>query len=85
MAARVLDLVADAVGGRLAATGRTGVGIADGRFAAGVAARCSTDAGRPFVVVPGASPAFLERLPLRWLVDGAKRARNRIRGGGTPG
>ncbi len=42
-----------------------GIGIADGRFAAGVAAR---RAGRaPMVVAPGTSPAFLEPLPVAWL------------------
>lgn len=69
MAARVLGLVADAVGNRLAGTGTPGIGIADGRFAAGVAARRSVEARRPLVVAPGRSRAFLERLPLRWLVD----------------
>jgi protein ImuB len=69
MAAKVLALVDEAVGDLLVATGRPGVGIADGRFAAGVAARRAVDAGRPLVVAPAGSPAFLERLPLRWLVD----------------
>ena len=42
-----------------------GIGIADGRFAAGVAAR---RAGRaPMVVAPGTSPAFLDPLPVAWL------------------
>jgi protein ImuB len=69
MAVRVLDLVRAAVGDRLAATGQPGVGIADGRFAAGVAARRGADGGRPFVVAPGTSGTFLERLPLGTLVD----------------
>ncbi len=42
-----------------------GVGIADGRFAAAVAAR---RAGRdPIVVAPGATPDFLAPLPVAWL------------------
>ena len=42
-----------------------GVGIADGRFAAAVAAR---RAGRaPIVVAPGGTPAFLAPLPVAWL------------------
>jgi protein ImuB len=42
-----------------------GIGIADGRFAAAVAAR---RAGRaPMIVAPGASPAFLAPLPVAWL------------------
>jgi protein ImuB len=69
MAERVLGLVDDAVGDLLAATGRPGIGVADGRFAAGVAARKAVDARRPLVVAPGGSPAFLERLALGWLVD----------------
>ncbi len=53
--------------GTAAAVERSGVGIgiADGRFAAGVAAR---RAGRaPMVVAPGTSPAFLDPLPVAWL------------------
>ena len=42
-----------------------GVGIADGRFAAAVAARRSGRA--PIVVAPGATPAFLAPLPVAWL------------------
>jgi protein ImuB len=46
------------------ATG-VGVGVADGRFAAAVAAR---RAGRhPIVVAPGATPDFLAPLPVAWL------------------
>ncbi|MEZ5257504.1 MAG: hypothetical protein R2705_11595, partial [Ilumatobacteraceae bacterium] len=41
------------------ATPPVGVGIADGRFAATVAARRSARLGRPLVVAPGGSPAFL--------------------------
>ncbi len=42
-----------------------GVGIADGRFAAAVAARRA--GRRPVVVAPGGSAAFLAPLPIAWL------------------
>ncbi len=44
-----------------------GVGIADGRFASGIAARLAGQQGRPVVVAPGNSPAFLAPLPVAWL------------------
>ena len=44
-----------------------GVGVADGRFAAGVAARLSVRRGHPVVVEPGGSPAFCAPLPIGWL------------------
>ena len=46
------------------ATG-VGVGVADGRFAAAVAARRAGTGG--VVVAPGTSAGFLERLPVAWL------------------
>jgi protein ImuB len=49
--------------------GPAGVGVADGRFAAGVAARLGGRRGEPVVVEPGGTPAFLAPLPLRWLVE----------------
>ena len=64
---RLAERVVAAVRGESAlveATG-VGVGVADGRFAAAVAAR---RAGTGVVVVePGASGRFLERLPVAWL------------------
>lgn len=47
------------------------VGIADGRFASGVAARRSASRGEPVVVPPGADPtaAFLAPFPVRALAD----------------
>ncbi|MCP5025105.1 MAG: DNA polymerase Y family protein [Actinomycetia bacterium] len=45
------------------------VGVADGPFAANLAARQRTPAGRPFVVDSGATPAFLAPLPLSALED----------------
>ena len=44
-----------------------GVGVADGRFAAGVAARLSVRRGEPVVVDPAGSPAFCAPLPVGWL------------------
>jgi protein ImuB len=47
-----------------AISGPPGVGVADGRFAAILAARSSTDAGAPVVVAPGESAAFLAPFPI---------------------
>ena len=66
MAQRVGALVAETV---QQVTGTCGVGIADGRFAAGVAARHASHQGHPQVVAPGGSPMFLAPLALRWLHD----------------
>ncbi len=44
-----------------------GLGCADGRFASAVAARRAADLGRPLVVPPGGSAAFLAPLSTRWL------------------
>lgn len=76
MAERVLAVVTAVLADRIPAVGRPGVGIADGRFAAGVAARRAVRAGfagqAPVEVVSvGGSAEFLAPLPLRWLVDGA--------------
>ncbi len=49
--------------------GRPGVGIADGRFAATVAARHASLAGCPQVIDVGGSASFLAGLALRWLTD----------------
>src|SRR5690606_34561055 len=43
---------------------RCRVGVADGPFAAGLAARHRRAARAPLVVPPGATPAFLAGLPL---------------------
>ncbi|MEI7548511.1 MAG: DNA polymerase Y family protein, partial [Actinomycetota bacterium] len=53
----------------LAAVGALGVGVADGRFAAVIAARRAARAGCPLVVEPGqqATSAFLSGLSVRWL------------------
>lgn len=47
--------------------GEVGVGIADGRFASGVAARLAASRRRPVVVAPGGAPEFLAPLPVAWL------------------
>jgi len=43
-----------------------GVGVADGRFAAGVAARRAGE-GEPLIIPPAATPEFLAPLPVAWL------------------
>ncbi len=50
-----------------AATGRPGVGVADGRFASSVAARLAVRSGEPVIAAPGGSPAFCADLPIGWL------------------
>jgi protein ImuB len=65
--AQVTDAVLELAGPIDRIAGACGVGIADGRFAAGVAARRAARHGRPEVVEPGGSAAFLGPLALRWL------------------
>jgi len=66
-AGRVAAAAVDAVGPMGGGTG-VGVGIADGCFAAAVAARRSAGrGGRPVIVPAGATPAFLAPLPVAWL------------------
>jgi len=69
MAVRVTELVCEAMGPDTLTAGAPGVGIADGRFAAGVAAHLAARRGAPVVVPPGTAAAFLAPRPLRWLVD----------------
>jgi protein ImuB len=71
LAERLVRAVHDEAGSAVPGVGRqpaivsVGVGIADGRFAAAVAAR---RAGRdPIVVALGATPDFLAPLPVAWL------------------
>lgn len=74
LAARVRAVVLEVLGDRVGATGAPAVGVADGRFAAGVAARLvghgagATGTGA-LVVAPGGSPEFLASRPLGWLVE----------------
>lgn len=72
MAARVLAAVDEVLGDVAVAAGAPGIGVADGRFAARVAAQTALRrrvGDRVLVVDPGSSPAHLHPLPLRWLVD----------------
>lgn len=79
MAARVLAAVDDLLGPVAAAAGAPGIGVADGRFAARVAAQTALRTGgavdgggaeqRVLVVAPGEAPAHLAPMPLGWLVD----------------
>jgi protein ImuB len=72
----VLAAVDELLGPVTAAAGAPGLGVADGRFAARVAAQTALRAGsmrpaeqRVMVVAPGEGPAHLAPLPLGWLVD----------------
>ncbi len=78
LARRIVELAHRGVTGRLpdgasdspsAAAPVVGLGIADGRFASGVAARCSIARGHPVVVPPGpaATAGFLAPFPLQAL------------------
>lgn len=71
MAAHVLataQAAATASGVSFAAAGGLGLGLADGRFTAGVAARDSVRAGAPVVVPPGAgTAAYLAERPVALL------------------
>ncbi len=71
LAARLRAVVGDVLGDRIGTAGSPAVGIADGRFAAGVAARCAgTGDGAGVLVVPsGESPGFLAPRPLSWLIE----------------
>lgn len=71
MATKVVAAAAEAVGRSLAAVGSFGAGVADGRFAAGIAARRSAVVGSPQVVPagPAATAAFLQPLPVSLLAE----------------
>jgi protein ImuB len=71
MAAEVAAAAARTVGRSLAAVGSFGMGVADGRFAAGIAARRAAVTGSPVVVSPGADTTarFLADLPVQLLVE----------------
>lgn len=56
MAQRVVDLATTAAGRSMAAVGGFGVGIGDGRFVAGIAARDGSGTSRVVVVDPGEGP-----------------------------
>ena len=78
MLARMIDeigvtIAASGSGSSLSSVGSIGGGIADGRFAATIAARRSARAGSPRMVAPGvvATAAFLAPLSVRVLGDAA--------------
>lgn len=67
MAAQLVELAVGAAGGSSSAAGGFGIGIADGRFAAGIAARRSARRGRPEIVTAGGSATYLAPLPVTLL------------------
>jgi protein ImuB len=71
MARTILATAAEAVGLSLQAVGALGFGVADGRFAAGIAARRSAAQDAPLLVPAGTSStaAFLQVLPVQLLAD----------------
>jgi protein ImuB len=71
MAGTVLQAAAGSVGLSLASVGALGLGVADGRFVAGVAARRAAAQAVPMVVPAGAkaTAAFLTGLPVQLLVE----------------
>ncbi len=69
MAAKVIHAAAVAVGHSLEAVGSLGLGVADGRFAAGIAARRAAAQGMPLVVEAGSGATFLRDLPVQLLAE----------------
>jgi protein ImuB len=70
LACRVRGLVADVLGPLGSVAGAVGVGVADGRFAAALAARTSSaEDGEAVIVAPGESGAFLAPFPVTALGD----------------
>jgi len=67
MSTGLLELVNQAGGVSSAAAGGFGVGVADGRFAAGIAARRSARSGVPEVVSVAGSATYLAPLPVSLL------------------
>ena len=65
------SLGSSSLGSSSAAVGSLGLGVADGRFAAGIAARRSAAQARAMVVPPGAAATatFLSELPVQLLVE----------------
>ncbi|HEY1282322.1 MAG TPA: DNA polymerase Y family protein [Acidimicrobiales bacterium] len=68
LARRAVTLAAEALGPGVAVAGPPGVGVADGRFAAALAARRAVGAD-PLVVAPGGSAEFLAPFPVATLGD----------------
>ncbi len=70
LTAQVAGAVSAVLADRVRATGPPGVGVADGRFAATLAAATAARQGRGSLVVPaGASAAFLAPIPVSALAD----------------
>lgn len=71
MLARMADEIAATVGPAMGAVGGVGAGVADGRFAATIAAHRSAQVGAPCTVPPGvaATAEFLAPLAVRVLAD----------------
>ncbi len=69
LAARAGALVTEALGPERAVVGSFGIGVADGRFAAALAARSAAARDGPVVVAPGESAAFLAPFPVATLDD----------------
>jgi len=64
LAQRITQVVTGALGPLVAVAGPPGVGIADGRFTALLAARAAQERGRPVVVAPGQSGPYLAPFPV---------------------
>lgn len=69
MAEHVLQVAGVAAGVAAHTVGPLGLGVADGRFAAGIAARRSAATHAPEVVPPGAAEGFLRPLPVHLLTE----------------
>src|SRR5262245_2564805 len=69
MARYAMILATTALGDAAGATGPPGVGVADGRFTALIAARLSASRGEPVVVPPGGAAAFLAPISVTTLPD----------------
>lgn len=69
VAERAAALVAGILGTRVGVAGTPGVGVADGRFAATLAAEQAVTTGAPVLVPPGGSAAFCAPHPVATLAD----------------
>lgn len=69
MVEHVARVAGAAAGSVMRTVGPIGAGVADGRFAAGVAARRSASNGVSEVVAPGASAEFLRPVPVHLLTE----------------
>jgi protein ImuB len=82
LAVHVVGVVTAALPGRALVAGPAGVGVADGRFAATLAARRAAQAAHPVLVVPpGGSGAFLAGLPVAVLAGPEGPAADPVHGG----